>query len=100
MDYPEAWGILILRVDTHSLQSGGANALALAGYTDTQIQKMGRWRGTTFKEYVCDDLVCYSLGMTQSMQWKLGFVNITGGAFSDVTSAVVTTPYNNNAAAA
>jgi len=40
------------RVDTHSLRSGGANALALAGYTETQIQKMGRWKGATFKEYI------------------------------------------------
>jgi hypothetical protein len=28
-------------INTHSLRSGGANALALAGYSDTQIQKMG-----------------------------------------------------------
>jgi hypothetical protein len=44
-------GVPIERINTHSLQSGGANALALTGYSDTQIQKMGRWRGATFKEY-------------------------------------------------
>ena len=43
-DYP-LHGILIDRVDTHSFRSGGANALHLAGYSDRQIQKMGRWRG-------------------------------------------------------
>jgi hypothetical protein len=41
LDYPAVKGISINRIDTHSLQSGGANALLLAGYSDTQIQKMG-----------------------------------------------------------
>ncbi|EJK67317.1 hypothetical protein THAOC_11668, partial [Thalassiosira oceanica] len=36
------------RVNTHSLRAGGANALALSGYSDREIMKMGRWRGTTF----------------------------------------------------
>ncbi len=49
LDYPTAKGIPIGRIDTHSLQSGGANALSLSGYSDTQIQKkekqkkMGLW---------------------------------------------------------
>jgi hypothetical protein len=41
LEYPTIKGILIEWVNTHSLRSGGANALALAGYSDTQIQKMG-----------------------------------------------------------
>ena len=52
LDYPSSRGIPIDRIDTHSLRIGGANALSLAGYLDRQIQKMGRWRGETFKEYV------------------------------------------------
>jgi hypothetical protein len=43
LQYPTNKGIPITRINTHSLRSGGANALALAGYSDTQIQKMGRW---------------------------------------------------------
>ena len=54
---------------------------------------MGRWRGATFKDYVREDLACYSEGMTRSMKRKFGFVNIAGGVFSDVTAAVVATPY-------
>ena len=46
--YPTTRGIPTARINMHSLRSGGANALALAGYSDTQIQKMGRWRGATF----------------------------------------------------
>jgi hypothetical protein len=36
---------------THSLRRGVANALALAGYSNTQIRKIGQcWRGATCKE--------------------------------------------------
>ncbi len=52
LQYPTTKGILIERINSHSLCSGGANALALVGYSDTQIQKMGRWCGATFKEYI------------------------------------------------
>jgi hypothetical protein len=52
LDYPTAKGIPIDQIDTHLLRSGGANALLLVGYSDTQIQKMGRWHGATFKEYI------------------------------------------------
>jgi hypothetical protein len=41
LQYLTCKGIPIERINTHSLRSGGANALALAGYLDTQIQKMG-----------------------------------------------------------
>lgn len=36
---PTTRGIPIERIDTHSLQSRGANALALSGYSNTKIQK-------------------------------------------------------------
>ncbi|KAL7425512.1 hypothetical protein ACHAXH_000039 [Discostella pseudostelligera] len=45
LQYPSKKGIPIQRINTHSLRSGGANVLALSGYSDTEIQKMGRWRG-------------------------------------------------------
>ena len=54
LNYPYLKGIPIDRVDTHSLRSGGANALSLAGYSDRDIQKMGRWRGKTFNEDIRD----------------------------------------------
>ena len=77
------------RINTHSLRSGGANALALAGYSDTQIQNMGRWRGATFKEYVRNKLACFSSGMSRDKKQKFGFVNVSGNAFSDITDACV-----------
>ena len=76
LDYPSLKGILVERINTHALRSGGANALALAIYLDTQIQKMGRWRRATFKEYIREDLASYSADMSTSMKQKFNFVNV------------------------
>jgi hypothetical protein len=81
-------------VNTHSLQSGSANALALSGYLDTQIQKMGCWRGATFKEYVWNELVCFSFGMSQDMKQTFALVNVSDNAFSDITDACVNAEYS------
>jgi hypothetical protein len=93
LEYPTIKGIPIERVNTHSLRGGGANALALAGYSDTQIQKMGRWRGATFKEYVRNELACFSSGMSRDMKQKFGFVNVSGNAFNDITNTCVNAEY-------
>ena len=84
LQYPTTKGIPISRINTHSLRSGGANALALAGYSDTQIQKMGRWRGATFKEYIREELACYARNMSRDMKRKFNFVNIAGNAFTNI----------------
>ncbi len=86
LQYPTTKGIPIIRINTHSLCCGGANALALAGYSDTQIQKMGRWRGATFKEYIREELACYATGMSKNMKRKFNFVNIAGNAFTDINA--------------
>ncbi len=46
LHYPATRRIPIEGIDMHSLRSGGANALALSGYSDMQIQKMGRWKAS------------------------------------------------------
>ena len=68
LNYPSERGIPIERIDTHSVRSGGANALALPEYSEHQIQKMCRWKGKTFKEYIRDELHCFSEGMSRSMR--------------------------------
>jgi hypothetical protein len=95
LEYPEYRGIPIERIDTHSLRIGGANALHLAGYTDREIQKMGQWRGETFKEYVREQLSVFSEGMSRKMQKKFEFVNIEGGSCHDISRTVVGMAYNN-----
>ena len=98
LNYPTECGIPEELIDTHSLRIGGACALALAGYSETEIQKMGRWRGATFKEYIREQLEGYSKGMSKSMEKVHGFVNIAGGADTDVpvdvTNTVVTMEFN------
>ena len=94
LNYPTHKGIPIDRVDTHSMRSGGANALSLSGYSDREIQKLGRWRSATFKEYIREELACFSAGMSTSMKRKFNFVNIAGGVFQDVTPDIISQPYN------
>ena len=100
LQYPELKGIPVERVDTHSLRSGGANALSLSGYTDREIQKMGRWRSATFKEYIREELACFSKGMSRNMKQKFGFVNISGGVYHDITTTMIQKPYEHFATAA
>ncbi len=95
LDYPNAKGIPIDRINTHSIKSGGAYALSLVGYSDTQIQKMAKWRGATFKEYI-RKLACFSAGMSTSMKMKFNFVNIVGNAFNTITDALIDREYDTN----
>jgi hypothetical protein len=80
----------------HSLRSrsGGANALALSGFTDMQIQKTGRWKGAKFKEYVQDKLACFSAEMLIAMKWQFCFLNVANMAFHNVTDMTITAEYN------
>jgi hypothetical protein len=96
-DYPIAKGIPIDQIDTHSLRSGGANALSLAGFLDTQIQKMGRWRGATLKEYVREELASFSEGMSTKMKQKFHFVNVAGNSMYDITESIIASEYMVNA---
>ena len=68
LNYLSLKGIPIDRVGTHLLISGGASALSLAGYSDRDIQKMGRRREETFKEYIRDKL--HFLRRACRMQWS------------------------------
>lgn len=72
------------------------HALSLSGYSKMEIQKMGRWRTTTFMEYIREELACFSVGMSTKMQKKCGFVNVTGGMYTDVTDDLINTLYSAN----
>lgn len=92
LSYPATKGIPIDRIDTHSLRCGGANALSLSGYSDREIQKMGRWRSATFKEYITEQLSCFSSGMSRNMKTRFNFVNVEGGVYTDVTNDIMQLP--------
>ena len=89
LDYHTRRGIPIDRIDTHSLRGGGAMALHLNGYSDREIQKMGRWRSDTFKEYISEQLSSFTKGMSKAMRRQFNFVNVEGGVLSDVTNTVL-----------
>jgi hypothetical protein len=89
LHYPTNKGIPIDKINTHSLRSGNANALALAGYLDTQIQKMGQWCGATFKEYICKELACYATEMSKDMKKINKFVNIARNALKDIANKML-----------
>ena len=96
LNYPYLKGISIDRVDTHSLRSGGSNVLLFAVYIDRDIQKMGRCRGETFKEYIREELNCFTEVMSTAMKQDFKFVNIAGGAYRelvDVTRTTVVSDY-------
>jgi hypothetical protein len=78
----------------HLLRTGGANALALSSFTDTQIQKMGQWKGATFKEYVQEELACFSAGMLLAIKWQFGILNVSGTAFHNVTDMAIVAENN------
>jgi hypothetical protein len=96
LQYPATRGIPSERINTHSLWSGGANELVLSGYSDTQIQQMGRWKGATFKQYIQEELACYSAGISTNMKRNLKFVNVLGNAYHDVTFTCLEMDYNIN----
>jgi hypothetical protein len=81
-------------VDAHSLCSAGTNTLALLGYSNTQIKKMGRWSGMMFKEYIREQLACYSKGMTTNMKCNFKFVNVHGNAYHNIMSTCILEDYN------
>ena len=91
--YPEDRNIEVDQVDTHSLRMGGANALSLAGYSDRQITKMGRWKSATFLEHIREELGISSAGMSRKMAQTFKCVNLTGDKWSNVTDAVVVSDY-------
>ena len=93
LHYPSMRGIEIDSISTHSLRAGEAMSLHLNGYSDREIQKMGRWRGQTFKEYIREGLSMFSKGMSTSMSKTLKYVNIEGGFPIDITTAI---PYQEN----
>ena len=46
---------LLGKITPHSLRIGAATTAWRAGFTDSQIQKLGRWKSTSFKQYLRTD---------------------------------------------
>jgi hypothetical protein len=57
---------------------------------------MGRWKGATFKEYIREELACYSTGMSSNMKQSFKFVNVFGNSYNNVTASCLEEDYNVN----
>ena len=59
---------------------------------------MGIWKGALFKEYIREDLECYSGGIKKDTKRSFGFVKISAGSnmdvLVDVTNNMMVTDYN------
>ena len=99
LDY-QSCGFPIDSINIHSLQSGSANALSLAGYSNRQIQKMGHWKASTFKDYIREEQQVFSQGMSRDMEKHFRFINISSDAYHKVTDMVNAMEYTVNATAA
>lgn len=72
----EAKGFDLARIGTHSLRSGGAMALRLAGHADATIKKLGRWSSNTYLVYIQTQIAQLSHGVAASMARRLHFHNV------------------------
>jgi hypothetical protein len=61
---------------------------------------MGQWQGATFKEYIHEELACFSTGMSTNMKREFDFVKITGNTFNTITNALIDREYDTNVSSA
>jgi hypothetical protein len=62
-----AHGYTITRIGSHSIRSGGAMHLKLAGYDNDIIQKLGRWSSNTYLHYIQTQIGQLTAGVAQRM---------------------------------
>jgi len=75
-DNLEAHGYDLSRIGSHSLRSGGAMHLKLAGYDDGIIKKLGRWSSNTYLHYIQTQIGEFSAGIARNMARVLRFHNV------------------------
>ena len=75
-DRLDAAGYDLRRIGSHSLRSGGAVRLKLAGADDSLIQSLGRWSGDTFKRYIQPYIGPITRGWAARMRVPLRYWNV------------------------
>ena len=73
----EASGFDLARIGSHSLRASGATHLALCGYNDSTIQKIGRWSTNTFVLYIREQIANLTAGVAANMARTTQFHNVT-----------------------
>ena len=67
-------------VSSHSLRAGGAMAMHLNGIDTNTIQKLGRWKSTTFLMYIHEQISAFATGVSIKMSNSIPFRHIAGPA--------------------
>ena len=76
LDGLESRGYDLNRVGNHSLRSGGATALKLAGYDSDMIKKLGRWSSNTYLTYIQSQIAQLTENVASRMGRHLTFQNV------------------------
>jgi hypothetical protein len=76
LDNLEAYGYDLKRIGSHSLRSGGAMRLKLAGKDDDVIKKMGRWSGNTYLRYIQTQIGELTADLATAMAQTLRFHHV------------------------
>ena len=69
-------GYSIESVSSHSLRAGGATALKIAGADDLTIRKYGRWRSSTFEDYIHEQIQLFAKGWSTKMAVRSPYINV------------------------
>lgn len=76
LDHLEAQGYDASRIGSHSLRSGGAIALRLAGYDSDMIKKLGRWSSNTYLIYIQSQIAQLTAGVAEGMRQPLRWLQV------------------------
>ena len=71
-----SYGYDLSRLGSHSLRSGGAMQLKLAGYDHDMIRKLGRWRSDTYLHYIQSQIGELTAGVARVMARLTWFHNV------------------------
>jgi hypothetical protein len=76
LDNLEAYGYDLKRIGSHSLRSGGAMRLKLAGCDDDIIKKIGRWSSNTYLRYIQTQIGELTADLATAMAQTLRFHHV------------------------
>jgi hypothetical protein len=71
-----SYGYKLAQIGSHSLRSGGAVHLKLAGYDDDMVKKLGRWSSNTYLRYIQSQIGQLTTGVATNMARILRFHNV------------------------
>jgi hypothetical protein len=81
----KALGFKIEEIGCHSLRSGSAMAMYLAGVPITTIQMIGRWKSDAFMRYIREQVDCFTENISSKMLKVQSFYTVPNPPTKDQT---------------